>query len=105
MPNTAAALALSENQKLELDTLVRNGNTQQKVALRCRLLLLANEGVANQSIAQQLKLSRPTILSLRAAFAISITDTIVMQGGASGSTSIYLGWRDQVWVYLNRKLS
>jgi hypothetical protein len=69
MPNPAAALALSEDQKSELDTLVRNGNTPQKVALHCRLLLLAHEGVANQSIAQQLDLSRPTILALRAAFA------------------------------------
>src|ERR1700730_18961306 len=69
MPNPAAGLALSDDQKLELDTLVRNGNTPQKVALRCRLLLLAHEGVANQSIAQQLNLSRPTILALRSAFA------------------------------------
>ena len=69
MPNPAAALALSQDQKAELDTLVRNGNTPQKIAVRCRLLLLANEGVANQSIAQQLNLSRPTILALRAAFA------------------------------------
>jgi transposase len=69
MPNPATALALSEDQKLELHTLVRNGHTPQKVALRCRLLLLAHEGVANRSIAQQLNLSRPTILALRAAFA------------------------------------
>jgi hypothetical protein len=32
-------------------------------------LLLAHEGVANQSIALQLNLSRPTVLALRAAFA------------------------------------
>jgi transposase len=69
MPNPAAAIALSEDQKLELDRLVRNGNTPQKISLRCRLLLLAHEGIANQSIAQQLNLSRPTILALRAAFA------------------------------------
>src|SRR5258708_610204 len=69
MPNQTAALALSEDPKSELHTLVRNGNTPQKGALRCRLLLLAHEGVANQSIAQQLNLSRPTILALRAAFA------------------------------------
>jgi len=69
MPNPAAALALSDDQKAELDTLIRNGNTPQRVALRCRLLLLAHEGVANQSIAQQLSLSRPTILALRNAFA------------------------------------
>lgn len=69
MPNPAPALALSEDQKSELDRLARNGNTPQRVALRCRLLLLAHEGVANQSIAQRFKVSCPTILALRSAFA------------------------------------
>src|SRR3954469_17884170 len=32
-------------------------------------LLLAHEGVANTGIADQLKVSRPTVLALRAAFA------------------------------------
>jgi transposase len=68
MPNPASALTLSDGQKSELEALVRNGNTPQKVALRCRLLLLAHQGIANQSIAQQLSLSRPTILAFRTAF-------------------------------------
>jgi transposase/biotin operon repressor len=69
MPTPAPALALSAGQKAELDALIRNGNTPQKVALRCHLLLLAHQGVPNQSIAEQLNLSRPTILALRSAFA------------------------------------
>jgi transposase len=69
MPNPAPALPLSVGQKSELEGLARNGNTPQRVALRCRLLLLAHRGVANQSIAEQLNLSRPTIVALRSAFA------------------------------------
>src|SRR5215831_18113754 len=69
MFSRAAALAVNADQKKELEALVRNGNSSQKVALRCRLLLLAHQGVANQSIAQQLNVSRPTVLALRAAFA------------------------------------
>jgi transposase len=69
MFSTAAPLAVNADQKQQLEALVRNGNSSQKVALRCRLLLLANQGVANQSIAQQLCVSRPTVLALRAAFA------------------------------------
>jgi transposase/DNA-binding CsgD family transcriptional regulator len=69
MFRAAAPLAVNEEQKRELETLVRNGNSSQKVALRCRLLLLAQQGVANQSIAQQLSISRPTVLALRAAFS------------------------------------
>src|SRR5580658_408925 len=68
MPTPAPALALSTVEKAELEGLVRSGSTPQKVALRCRLLLLAHEGVANQSIAEQLDLSRPTVLALRDAF-------------------------------------
>ena len=64
----AAPLAMNADQKQELEALVRNGNSSQRVARRCRLLLLAHQGVANQSIAQQLNVSRPTILALRAAF-------------------------------------
>lgn len=48
--------------------MVRNGSTPQKIAVRCRLLLLAHDGVANQSIAEQLGISRPTVLALREAF-------------------------------------
>ncbi len=66
---TAAPLAVNAEEKWELESLVRNGNTPQRVALRCRLLLLAHQGIANHAIAQQLNLSRPTVLALRAAFA------------------------------------
>src|SRR5437016_1724553 len=66
---SAAPLAISADQKRELDLLLRNGNSSQKVALRCKVLLLAHQGVANASIAAQLHLSRPTVLALRAAFS------------------------------------
>ena len=65
----AVALDLKDGQRAELEALTRDGRTAQRVALRCRLLLLASEGVANHSIAEQLKLSRPTVLALRTAFA------------------------------------
>src|SRR5215467_6906091 len=69
MFTAAAPLAVTADQRRELELLLRNGNSPQKVALRCKVLLLAHEGVANTSIAAQLKISRPTVLALRAAFA------------------------------------
>jgi transposase len=66
----AGPLSVSADQKRELDRLVRNGGSAQKVALRCKVLLLASEGVPNHAIADELKVSRPTILALRAAFAL-----------------------------------
>src|SRR3954464_2912218 len=68
MFSAAAALAVTADQRRELELLVRNGSSPQKVALRCKVLLLAQEGVANASIADQLRISRPTVLALRAAF-------------------------------------
>jgi transposase/DNA-binding CsgD family transcriptional regulator len=68
MYTPAAALALNTEHKRDLEALVRNGRSPQKVALRCRILLLASQGVANHSIAQQLNISRPTVLALRTAF-------------------------------------
>ena len=65
----AAPLAVTSDQKRQLETLLRNGNTSHRVARRRRLLLLAQQGTANHAIAQQLNVSRPTILALRAAFA------------------------------------
>jgi transposase len=67
----ASPLAMSADQQRELERLVRSGNSPQKVALRSRLLLLAHQGLPNQAIAAQLKISRPTVLAVRAAFVQS----------------------------------
>jgi len=64
----APPLPLSETQKSHIDSLVRAGSTPQKVATRCRIILLAHQGVANHAIAQQLNVSRPTVLAMRTAF-------------------------------------
>lgn len=69
MFSVASPLAVTAGQKRELEQLVRNGNSPQRVALRCKIVLLAHEGVANVRIADQLGVSRPTVLALRAAFA------------------------------------
>jgi transposase len=65
----AAALALSNKQKSQIESLLRNGATPQRVALRGRIILLASQGLANHAISQQLNVSRPTVLAMRAAFS------------------------------------
>ena len=64
----AAALVLDETQRRELESLVRAGSTTQRVARKCRVILLAGQGVSNHAIAQQTGLTRPTVLATRAAF-------------------------------------
>jgi len=68
MFRAAAPLAITAEQKWELELLLRNGNSPQKVALRCKILLLANQGAPNTGIAHELNVSRPTVLALRTAF-------------------------------------
>src|SRR5262245_9137138 len=65
----AAALDVDDAQKRQLEFLVRSGTTPQKIARKCRVVLLASQGVPNHSIAQQTGLSRPTVLATRTAFA------------------------------------
>jgi transposase len=65
----AAALAVNEEQRRQLDGLVRTGATPQRIARKCQVVLLATQGVSNHSIAQQTGLSRPTVLAVRASFA------------------------------------
>ena len=65
----AAPLALDAAPKQHLEALLRAGTTTQRLAQRCRVILLAAQGVANCAIAQETGLSRPTVLATRAAFA------------------------------------
>jgi transposase len=64
----ASAIAIAPDQRRDLDVLVRAGTTPQSVARKCRVILLAGEGLSNSSIARQTGLSRPTILAARSAF-------------------------------------
>src|SRR5207248_1003341 len=50
------------------ESLARSGTTPQRVAQKCRVILLAQEGMSNHSIAKQLGLSRPTVIAARTAF-------------------------------------
>ena len=78
MFKAAAAIDIDEPTIRQLESLVRSGNTPQRVAQKCRVLLLAHRGVANYSIARELGLSRPTVIAARAAFE---------EGGVSALTA------------------
>ena len=69
MFTAAGPIALTETQRDRIESIARAGRTPQKAAVRCRVILLAHQGVANHSIAKQLTLSRPTVIAIRAAFS------------------------------------
>lgn len=72
----AAALILDDGQQRALEALARAGTTPQRVARKCDVIVLASQGVSNSAIAQQLGLSRPTVIATRAAFARGGVDAV-----------------------------
>src|SRR5881397_3833890 len=69
MRRPAEALDLDAEQRRALESILRSRTAEQRVVIRTRIVLSAAEGRANQAIAQELKVSRPTVLQWRARFA------------------------------------
>lgn len=69
MFSPATRLLVDVSQRQRLQSLLRAGNTPQKVALRARIILLAAEGKANHAIAAVLGTSRPTVILWRQRFS------------------------------------
>src|SRR5438874_621604 len=75
MWHPADALPMTLEQKNQLENWVRAPSTPQKVVLRARLCLLAQGGLSNNRIAQELKTTRPTVILWRNHF---------LKGGVAG---------------------
>ena len=59
MPRLAPKeLKLEEKEREHLKKLINRHTTEQKIALRAKVVLLANEGENNREIARKLKISR-----------------------------------------------
>jgi transposase len=64
----AEPLAVSEEDRSVLERWVRAHNTPRSLVDRCLVILRAADGESNRSIAQQLSLSRPTVMLWRQRF-------------------------------------
>jgi len=69
MARRSAALAVTAEDKEQLERLARSGKTEQRVALRSRIVLKAAEGLPNKTIAEALGTSRPTVIDWRRRYA------------------------------------
>ncbi len=58
---TSRRIDLSGKNRVQLNRVVRNGNTPQKVALRARIVLLSADGIPTGEIMRQLGTTTPTI--------------------------------------------
>src|SRR6202140_4434397 len=68
MWTSRAALAITPESKLELERIVRSGQTEQRIALRARIVLGAADGKSNNALAKELETSRPTVIDWRQRF-------------------------------------
>lgn len=64
----ASALQLPIRDRLLLEDVITSRRTPERLRLRCRILLLAAEGVANSVIAARLGVTRSTVLDWRRRF-------------------------------------
>src|ERR1700688_2054172 len=64
----APALRLSPSQHQELMKITNHPSTPQAIVLRCRVVLGAAKGIANNELARQLSTSLPTVLLWRRRF-------------------------------------
>ncbi len=62
-------VVLNDGLKAQIEKLARDGRTPQRLAARCRIILMAHQGETNVAIANGTGVSRPTVLATRAAFA------------------------------------
>ena len=69
MNHAAAALALTEGQRLALEIIAKSTTAPHREVVRARVLLLAADGVANTRIAEQAGVSVTTVLGWRERFA------------------------------------
>lgn len=68
MWSVAESLAVSAEQRRTLETWIHARNTPQKIVLRSRIILGAASGLPNRRIAQELNVSRPTVILWRQRF-------------------------------------
>lgn len=59
---------MSDAERSTLEAWVRSGKSPSRVVMRANICLLAADGVSNNSVAQDLRVSRPTVILWRSRF-------------------------------------
>jgi putative transposase len=74
-----AAIRLTNQQQNILERIVRRHTSSQRLVRRTRIILLANSGLNNEQIAQQLQLSRVTVQLWRQRWNESASKLAVLE--------------------------
>jgi transposase len=76
-PNVAVGIALTEDERAQLEAWTRRRSSAQALAQRSRIVLLAAEGLKNTEIAERLGISRNMATTWRARFAAQRLDGLL----------------------------
>jgi transposase len=69
MWSASPALTITSENRRELEQIVSSAKSEQRIALRARIILGAADGRSNNALAEELKTSRPTVIDWRRRFA------------------------------------
>lgn len=81
MTRPALPLPLGFEDRLLLQDRLRSRKTSERLRLRCQIVLLGAEGIANALIASRLKVTRSTVLEWRRRFAEGGIQALMEEGG------------------------
>ncbi|MBI2848751.1 MAG: IS630 family transposase, partial [Chloroflexi bacterium] len=62
---TSKRISINDKDRMQLERIIGNRNTAQKIVLRARIVLLSGDGMPTAQIMQQLRTSTPTITRWR----------------------------------------
>jgi transposase len=78
MPSpVAVSVGLTEGEREQLESWSRRRTSSQALALRCRIVFAASEGLKNREIAERLGISATTVTKWRSRFAVHRLDGLL----------------------------
>ena len=89
MPRTAPPIVLSANDRQEIQRWLAAHGTPQQVALRCRIVVAASDGVSDSGIAQQFDINRKSAILWRHRFLLNGIDSLWEVAPGRGRKATY----------------
>jgi len=88
MTRRAPQILLTGEERESLEKIVRSPSSEQRAVIRARIILLAAEGLRNEQIQQELRVSKPVVVKWRGRFALGRMNGLADEAGR-GRKRIY----------------